>query len=142
MRGTLSGCFSRETSSLCTNRSSQTLWKGNTKQIFHRMGTYIVLEWVSPASYLVRKLPFLEGAGWCGRPCKLNAAWLEHLPSTLCTHKRVESMDAHYAGLDSPAIYTPLRPPWVPSSSVATTRPKGRERGRNQRFLLEMIDEL
>ena len=80
------------------------------KQVFKATGPFIVVEERPPASYMVRKLPFTEGAGNPGIPRKANSAEMELLPSTLYVYKRVDGADVRFGGLDATAVHNPLEP--------------------------------
>ena len=91
-------------------RQIQTSLKADiiAKQQFKATGPYIVLKPLPPASYLVRRIPFVEGAGAPGRPKKANASDMELLPSTLCVHKQVDGADVRFGALDASNVHNPL----------------------------------
>jgi len=78
------------------------------KLMFKATGPYIVLKALTPASYQVCKIPFVEGAGRRGKPRKVNAVLMQSIPSTLCVHKQVDGAGARFAGLDEAAVLNPL----------------------------------
>ena len=68
----------------------------SAKLQFKPKGPYRVLEKLSPSSYKLRKLPFLEGLGQQGIPIKENAARMTRLPSTVILHRHPDGMDTQF----------------------------------------------
>lgn len=73
-------------------------------------GPYIVIRRANPGSYIVRKIPFLQGAGQRGRERKVKVELMEKLPSTLCVHKKVDGTDTRFIAMEHQQVGNPLEP--------------------------------
>ena len=81
----------------------------SAKLRFKPKGPYRVLEQLSPSSYKLRKLPFLEGLGRQGIPIKENAARMTRLPSTVILHRTPDGMDTQFGLLSGLHAEHPLK---------------------------------
>ena len=81
----------------------------SAKLRFKPKGPYRVQEKISPSSYKLRKLPFLEGLGRQGIPIKENAAQMTRLPSTVILHRHPDRMDTQFGLLSGLHADHPLK---------------------------------
>ena len=81
----------------------------SAKLRFRPKGPYRVVEQLSPSSYLIRKLPFLEGLGRPGVLLKENAARMTRLPSTVILHRNPDGTDAQFSLLGGLHTDHPLK---------------------------------
>ena len=72
-------------------------------------GPYRVLEQISPSSYRIQKLPFLQGLGRPGKILKENAARMTRLPSTTILHRTPDGADTQFSLLEGTRALHPLR---------------------------------
>jgi hypothetical protein len=80
----------------------------SAKLLFKTRGPYRFIDRISPSSYRLQKLPFLQGMGRPGRFCKENGARRENLPSTLILHRKVDGADTRFSQLHGEFADTPL----------------------------------
>ena len=80
----------------------------SAKLVFKTKGPYRVIEQMTPASYKIQKLPFLEGLGRPGKYLKENAARMTKLPSTMVLHKKADGPDTRLSLLAGPFNERPL----------------------------------
>ena len=64
---------------------------------------------ISPSSYQIQKLPFLQGLGRPGILLKENAAQMTQLPSTTILHRTPEGADTQLALLEGTCALHPLQ---------------------------------
>jgi hypothetical protein len=81
----------------------------SAKLLLKTKGPYRVLEQITPSSYNVQKLPFLQGLGVPGRIRKESAARMTKLPSTLVIHKRANGADTRFSQMAGPFTQMPLQ---------------------------------
>jgi hypothetical protein len=80
----------------------------SAKLLFKTKGPYRVIKKITPGSYRLQKLPFLQGLGRPGRFRKENGARMEKLPSTLILHRKVDGADTRFSQLHGDFADTPL----------------------------------
>jgi hypothetical protein len=80
----------------------------SAKLLFKTRGLYRVIDRITPSSYRLQKLPFLQGLGRPGRLCKENGARMEKVPSTLIIHRKVDGADTRLSQLHGEFADTPL----------------------------------
>lgn len=79
------------------------------KLLFKARGPYRVLNRVDEDSYMIQKLPAIQGTGRrTGKPRKEAAMRLEKIPSSIVLHKRIDGMDTRLASIHQPLSHTPL----------------------------------
>jgi RNase H-like domain found in reverse transcriptase/Integrase zinc binding domain/Reverse transcriptase (RNA-dependent DNA polymerase) len=81
----------------------------SAKLVFRTKGPYRVIEQITPSSYHLQKLPFLQGLGVRGKLRKESAARMTKLPSTLVIHKRANGADTRFSQLNGPFEQMPLQ---------------------------------
>jgi hypothetical protein len=81
----------------------------SAKLLLKTKGPYRVLEQITPTSYNLQKLPFLQGLGVPGRIRKESAARMTKLPSTLVIHKRANGADTRFSQMAGPFTQMPLQ---------------------------------
>jgi hypothetical protein len=81
----------------------------SVKILFRTKGPYRVIEQVTPSSYHLQKLPFLQGLGIQGKIRKESAARMTRLPSTLVIHKRANGVDTRFSQLNGPFEQMPIQ---------------------------------
>ena len=72
-------------------------------------GPYRIIEQISPSSYRIQKLPFLQGLGRPGKILKENAARMTRLPSTTILHRTPDGADTQFSLLEGTRALHPLR---------------------------------
>ena len=80
----------------------------STKLVFRAKGPYRVLRQEKQASYILQKLPFLQGLEQPGKERKESAFRIEKIPSTLILHKKADGADTRFAQSRTPVSEAPL----------------------------------
>jgi len=78
------------------------------KQQFKWKGIYRVLEKSGEKSYIVQRLPTMQGQGQPGRLEKYSSAVMEKIPSTLGIRQYLDTSDTRLAALPTPLVQNPL----------------------------------
>jgi hypothetical protein len=78
------------------------------QQIAKFKGPYKVIEKVSDNSYMVQKMPSIQGKGKPGKPRKEASVNMTPIPSTLVLHKRLQEQDTRLAELEHQLVNNPL----------------------------------
>lgn len=78
------------------------------KQKFRWKGIYRVVNKESDKSYLVQKLPTVQGKGRPGTLQKYAASLMERIPSSLIVNKYIDTSDTRLSALDQELVRNPL----------------------------------
>jgi hypothetical protein len=95
-------------------QTSQVQHESNTSKIIsakllsNTRGPYRVIDRITPSSYRLQKLRFLQGMGRPGRLCKENGARMERLPSTLILHRKVDGAGTRFSQLHGEFADAPI----------------------------------
>jgi hypothetical protein len=91
----------------------------SSKLIFKPKGPYRVVDRAGDESYILQKIPFIEGQGQHGHHIKESSAHIECLPSTLCIHKKMDGTDTHFAAMEHGQAIDPVQH-WLGISCYGT----------------------